>query len=282
MIKTLINDFLSITVNFKGAELQSIKRDKNEYIWNGDVEFWGKHSPVLFPIVGTLKNNSYFLENEAYQLSRHGFARDLEFELLESEYNSLLFSLKANDITLTNFPFEFELQIKYKLHDKKLIIQYEVINNSDKKMPFSIGAHPAFSLPSGFENYSLEFSDIENPEYFLLQNGLIGDQTETLFINDRILQLQYKKFEKDALVFKTLKSESITILENSKPYIKINFKNFPNLGLWSIQDANFICIEPWFGYSDTTNSNGEILEKEGIIVLEKNESFKTEFSIDIM
>ena len=282
MIKTLINDFLSITVNFKGAELQSIKRDKNEYIWNGDVEFWGKHSPVLFPIVGTLKNNSYFLENEAYQLSRHGFARDLEFELLESEYNSLLFSLKANDVTLTNFPFEFELQIKYKLHDKKLIIQYEVINNSDKKMPFSIGAHPAFSLPSGFENYSLEFSDIENPEYFLLQNGLIGDQTETLFINDRILQLQYKKFEKDALVFKTLKSESITILENSKPYIKINFKNFPNLGLWSIQDANFICIEPWFGYSDTTNSNGEILEKEGIIILEKNESFKTEFSIEIM
>ena len=282
MIKTLINDFLSITVNFKGAELQSIKRDKNEYIWNGDVEFWGKHSPVLFPIVGTLKNNSYFLENEAYQLSRHGFARDLEFELLESEYNSLLFSLKANDVTLTNFPFEFELQIKYKLHDKKLIVQYEVINNSDKKMPFSIGAHPAFSLPSGFENYSLEFSDIENPEYYLLKNGLISDQTETLNINDQILSLTFKTFDNDALVFKTLKSKTITILENSKQYIKVDFKNFPNLGIWTVQNANFICIEPWFGYSDTTNSNGEILEKEGIIILEKNESFKTEFSIDIM
>ena len=282
MIKTLINDFLSITVNFKGAELQSIKRDKNEYIWNGDVEFWGKHSPVLFPIVGSLKNNSYFLENEAYQLSRHGFARDLEFELLESEYNSLLFSLKANDVTLTNFPFEFELKIKYTLLDKKLIVQYEVINNSDKKMPFSIGAHPAFSLPSGFENYSLEFSDIENPEYYLLKNGLISDQTETLNINDQILSLTFKTFDNDALVFKTLKSKTITILENSKPYIKVDFKNFPNLGIWTVQNANFICIEPWFGYSDTTNSNGEILEKEGIIVLEKNESFKTEFSIDIM
>ena len=282
MIKTLINDFLSITVNFKGAELQSIKRDKNEYIWNGDVEFWGKHSPVLFPIVGTLKNNSYFLENEAYQLSRHGFARDLEFELLESEYNSLLFSLKANDVTLTNFPFEFELKIKYTLLDKKLIVQYEVINNSDKKMPFSIGAHPAFSLPSGFENYSLEFSDIENPEYYLLKNGLISDQTETLNINDQILSLTFKTFDNDALVFKTLKSKTITILENSKPYIKVDFKNFPNLGIWTVQNANFICIEPWFGYSDTINSNGEILEKEGIIILEKNESFKTEFSIEIM
>ena len=282
MIKTLINDFLSITVNFKGAELQSIKRDKNEYIWNGDVEFWGKHSPVLFPIVGTLKNNSYFLENEAYQLSRHGFARDLEFELLESEYNSLLFSLKANDVTLTNFPFEFELKVKYTLLGKKLIVQYEVINNSDKKMPFSIGAHPAFSLPSGFENYSLEFSDIENPEYYLLKNGLISDQTETLNINDQILSLTFKTFDNDALVFKTLKSKTITILENSKPYIKVDFKNFPNLGIWTVQNANFICIEPWFGYSDTINSNGEILEKEGIIILEKNESFKTEFSIEIM
>ena len=283
MITSISNSKLTAQIKHLGAELCSLKNNTNtEFIWKGNPDFWGKHSPVLFPIVGTLKNNSYLLENEAYQLSRHGFARDLEFELLESEYNSLLFSLKANDVTLTNFPFEFELKIKYTLLDKKLIVQYEVINNSNKKMPFSIGAHPAFSLPSGFENYSLEFSDIENPEYYLLKNGLISDQTETLNINDQILSLTFKTFDNDALVFKTLKSKTITILENSKPYIKVDFKNFPNLGIWTVQNANFICIEPWFGYSDTINSNGEILEKEGIIILEKNESFKTEFSIEIM
>ena len=149
-------------------------------------------------------------------------------------------------------------------------------------MPFSIGAHPAFALPDGFENYSLAFSDAENPEYYLLEKGLIGDQTQTLYIKDKILPIEYKTFEKDALVFKKLKSTAITILENSNPYIKVDFSNFPNLGLWTVQDADFICIEPWFGYSDTTNSTGNILEKEGIIIVDKNESFNTEFSIEIM
>ena len=116
----------------------------------------------------------------------------------------------ANDKTLENYPFDFQLQIKYTLQEKKLIIAYEVINNSDKKMPFSLGAHPAFGLPQGFENYSLEFSDAENPEYYLLEKGLIGDQTQTLYIKDKILPIEYKTFEKDALVFKKLKSNKRT------------------------------------------------------------------------
>ena len=164
MITILKNDFFSIKVNSKGAELASLKTDKKEYIWNGDPEFWGKHSPVLFPIVGSLKNNSYSFENKNYQLSRHGFARDLEFEVKEKTGNCMIFSLMANDKTFANYPFDFELQIKYTIQEKKLIIAYEVINKSDKKMPFSIGAHPAFALPKGFENYSLAFSDAENPE----------------------------------------------------------------------------------------------------------------------
>ena len=282
MITALKNDFISITVNSKGAELTSLKIAKKEYIWNGDAEFWGKHSPVLFPIVGTLKNNTYSFENKNYQLSRHGFARDLEFEVKKNTTNCMIFSLMANDKTLENYPFDFELQIKYTLQEKKLLIAYKVFNKSDKKMPFSIGAHPAFALPDGFENYSLAFSDAENPEYYLLEKGLIGDQTQTLYIKDKILPIEYKTFEKDALVFKKLKSTAITILENSNPYIKVDFSNFPNLGLWTVQDADFICIEPWFGYSDTTNSTGNILEKEGIIIVDKNESFNTEFSIEIM
>ena len=282
MNATISNEFLTVSVNTKGAELNSLKIGKKQFLWNGNPEFWDKHSPTLFPIVGTLKNNSYSINHQKFQLSRHGFARDLEFNLLEINPDSMIFSLKANIKTLENYPFKFELQIKYIIHEKTLTIQYKVINNSNQKMPFSIGAHPAFSLPKGFENYSFEFSDDEILEYHLLENGLIADKTETLEIKNKILPLKYKTFENDAFVFKSLKSKTITILENSNPYIKVRFEDFPNLGIWTVQNGNFICIEPWFGYSDTINSNGNLLEKEGIIILDENQEFKTEYSIEIM
>jgi galactose mutarotase-like enzyme len=276
------NEFLTIDVVSKGAELYSLKTDDRKYLWNGNSEFWGKHSPILFPIVGTLKNNSYQLNNKEYNLPRHGFARDLEFERVDVQSDFILFSLKANEKTLENYPFDFELQIKYIIHENILTVQYKVINNSNKKMPFSIGAHPAFSMPKGFENYSFEFSDDEYPVYHLLENGLITDKSETLELKNKILPLKYKTFENDALVFKTLKSKSITILENSKPFIKVNFEKFPNLGIWTVQNADFICIEPWFGYSDTINSNGNLFKKEGIIILDENQCFETEYSIEIV
>ncbi len=282
MNRTISNEIFTISVNTKGAELNSLKIGKKQFLWNGNPEFWDKHSPTLFPIVGTLKNNSYSINHQKFQLLRHGFARDLEFNLLEINPDSIIFSLKANIKTLEDYPFEFELQIKYIIHEKTLTIQYKVINNSNQKMPFSIGAHPAFSLPKGFENYSFEFSDDEILEYHLLENGLIADKTETLEIKNKILPLKYKTFENDALVFKSLKSKTITILENSNPYIKVRFEDFPNLGIWTVKNGNFICIEPWFGYSDTINSNGNLLEKEGIIILDENQEFKTEYSIEIM
>ncbi len=282
MNATISNEFLTASINTKGAELYSLKAKEKQFMWNGNLEFWGKHSPILFPIVGTLKNNSYFIDQQEFKLSRHGFARDLEFNLLEIKSDSILFSLKANDETLKNYPFNFELQIRYIIHDKTLTIQYKVINNSNGKIPFSIGAHPAFSLLNGFEYYSFEFSDDEILNYHLLENGLITDYTEKLVLNNKQLNLKYKTFENDALVFKSLKSKSITILENSSPYIKVNFESFPNLGIWTVKNSGFICIEPWFGYSDTTESKGNLFEKEGIIVLDKNQQFKTEYSIEIM
>ncbi len=276
------NEFLTIDVTSKGAELFSLKIDNNDYLWNGNPAFWGKHSPILFPIVGTLKNNSYSLNHKKYSLSRHGFARDFQFDCIDIQANLIHLSLKANAETLAIYPFEFELQVKYIIHEKTLTIQYLVINNSNKNMPFSIGGHPAFSLTKGFENYNFQFSDDEILEYHLLENGLIADKTEKLVLENKILPLKYKTFENDALVFKKLKSKSITILENTKPYIKVNFDDFPNLGIWTVQNADFICIEPWFGYSDTTKSNGNLFEKEGILVLDSMQTFETEFSIEIL
>jgi len=280
---TISNSILKASIKHAGAELFSLKDNQNkEYIWEGNPDFWGKHSPVLFPIVGTLKNNTYTIDKKEYQLSRHGFARDMEFKLVEKTGNSAVFSLESNAETLKKYPFEFELQLIYTLESTSLNIEYIVINKGETKMPFSIGAHPAIALPENFENYSFKFEKQEPLKYNLLENDLISNKTETLKTTENVVPITYKLFENDALVFKTLESNSLTILENNKPYVQVDFEDFPSLGIWTKDQAPFVCIEPWFGYSDTADNSGDLFKKEGILVLEIDQSFHSQFSIKIV
>lgn len=284
MTSTISNTYITVKINHRGAELFSIKANdtKKEYIWEGNPDFWGKHSPVLFPIVGTLKNNTYKLNNSEYQLSRHGFARDMNFELIDKKENSVTFSIQSSAETLKTYPFEFELQISYTLEDKKLSIEYKVINRNQSKMPFSIGAHPAFALDGNFEDYELEFEKKEALIYNLLEHDLISNKTLILETKDNLVKLNYSLFENDALIFKNLQSRSLSILKNQTPLIKIHYQGFPHLGIWTKKDASFICIEPWYGYSDTNESKGNLFEKEGIQIIEANGIFNSKFTIEII
>lgn len=283
MITTITNSNLTAQIKHFGAELCSLKnKHAIEYIWEGNPDFWGKHSPVLFPIVGTLKNNSYHYNGKEYHLSRHGFARDLNFELIDNKENSATFAIQSSEETLKLYPFYFELQITYTLQESLLLIEYTVVNKSLSKMPFSIGAHPAFSLANNFEKYSLQFEKDEILEYNLLQNDLITDKTKTIEKREGLIPLTYQLFENDALIFKQLASKSLTILENKKPMLRVNFDDFPHLGIWTKQNAAFLCIEPWFGYSDTVENTGDLFEKEGIQTLDVNETFSSKFSIEIL
>ena len=282
-IITLSNDVISAQINSLGAELCSLKNTENKnFIWEGDPTYWGKHSPVLFPIVGTLKNNTYTHNNEEYILTRHGFARDMEFELVDQTANTATFSIQSNSTTLASYPFQFELQIQYTLFHSTLEIAYKVINKDNSAIPFSIGAHPAFALSGNFENYSLEFEKVEPLEYTLLENDLVSTQTETIATNSNFVPLTHKLFERDALIFKKLQSKLLTIVEKEIPRLKVHFEDFPNLGIWTKVGAPFLCIEPWFGYSDTTETNGNLFEKEGIIVLKSTDTFQTKFCIEIL
>ncbi len=283
MITTISNSYLTAQINHFGAELCSLKNSENkEYIWEGNPAFWGKHSPVLFPIVGTLKNSSYHYKETEYHLSRHGFAREMEFELIEKSDNSATFSLISTIETKKVYPFDFELQICYSLEENKLNIDYIVINKNDSILPFSIGAHPAFALPESFEDYALEFDNAEILTSYELENDLLSDHFSTIEMIDKQVPLNYSLFEKDALIFKKLDSKSITILENQNPLLRVRFDNFPNLGIWTKTNAPFLCIEPWLGYSDTVHSTGNILEKEGIQLLEAKKSLECNFSIEIL
>lgn len=281
---TITNKNLTASIKLAGAELCSLKKNSTnkEYIWEGNPNYWGKHSPILFPIVGTLKNNSYNHQNTDYQLSRHGFARDMVFDLIDKQENSAVFSLKFSAETFKVYPFQFELQITYTLLDNDISIAYQVINKGTDKMPFSIGAHPAFSLKNNFESYAIQFEEDEPLNYHLLENNLISEKTAILEKEASVVPLTYELFEKDALIFKSLSSKSLTILEDNKPLLKVQFEGFPHLGIWTVQNASFICIEPWFGYSDAVTSSGNIMEKEGIQILDTNSSFLSKYSINIL
>jgi galactose mutarotase-like enzyme len=279
---TIKNGKLSAEIKHFGAELISLKTNQNtEYIWEGNPEYWGKHAPILFPIVGTLKNNSFHHDEMEYHLSRHGFARDMEFELINATENSATFSIQSSEETLKVYPFEFELQLIYKIEENNLSIEYNVINNGKYTMPFSIGAHPAFALPNHFTNYAIAFDKDEPLEYYLLENDLISNKTKKLEVQNKQIPLNYELFKNDALIFKTLQSKSLTILENEIPILRVHFEDFPSLGIWTKMNAPFLCIEPWFGYSDTNENSGNLFDKEGIQILESKTTFHSKFNIEI-
>jgi len=277
----LQNKELTATINTKGAELISLKKTTREYIWEGNPKFWDKHSPILFPIVGTLKNGQYNYANKYYELSRHGFARDNDFHINETAQNKVEFSFSSSEETVKQYPFDFELKIIYLLEEDNLTIHYEVTNNGASDMPFSIGGHPAFALAGNFENYSLFFENDVSLISYSLENNLLSDHTTVLKLSDGKLPLNYSLFENDALIIKKLESKKIQILESDKPLLEVLLHDFPNLGIWTKNNAPFICLEPWFGYSDTLQSNGNLLEKEGIIILSPGKTFQTSFAIKI-
>lgn len=281
---TISKSNLIATISSKGAELKSLSNSqtKTEYIWDGNTEFWGKHSPILFPIVGTLKHNTYFYNSKSYELPRHGFARDMVFELIYKSDYEAIFSLKSFDETLKKYPFNFELQLIYTLSESDLTVCYKVFNKNQFEMPFSIGGHPAFALEKDFDNYSLLFENDEEIECYLLENDLISEKTLKIDLKEKTLPLSYSLFENDALVFKQLNSKKIRVLENDKPILDFSFNDFPNFGIWTKQNASFICLEPWIGYADTLSANGSILDKEGIYLLQPNSQKTAEFTISIL
>ncbi|MFX4278377.1 aldose 1-epimerase family protein [Aliarcobacter butzleri] len=276
------NSFITAQIKSFGAELNSLKKcDENfEYIWQANSKYWARHSPVLFPIVGRLKEDSYFYKNKKYSLSQHGFARDKEFEIVQNEADFIEFRLKSDEKSLDFYPFFFELDIGYKLDKNSLIVSYKVKNKSDEKMYFSIGAHPAFNTQVGD---FLEFENIKTTKrYFLDEKGLIY-KNEDLNLENSKLCLDKDLFKDDALVFNDSNIKQITLknIEN-KSKVKVKFDNFPYLGIWSkTNDAPFVCIEPWFGVADEKNANQKIEDKKGILSLEKEEEFFCFYIIEV-
>ena len=286
---TLRNDILEVDISAQGAELQSIynKKTNLEYLWNADPQYWPKHSPVLFPVVGELKNGSYTYNGNAYQLGRHGFARDMQFTITDHTELSVTFTITDTPETLTVYPFPFSFSVQYTIDESRLYVVYTVQNTGDETMYFSVGGHPAFKLPltdnTDFEDYYLAFSQFENAKrYPLSSNGLIETTPAEFFHTAERLPLKRSLFYEDAIVFKDFQSNSITVKNDNIPNgFTVYFEGFPFLGIWNKKDANFLCIEPWCGIADSTDASGDITEKEGINLLPPAGIFERQWSVEL-
>ncbi|MDY3201238.1 MAG: aldose 1-epimerase family protein [Arcobacter sp.] len=284
----LKNDFLKVKINSFGAELNSLQKIDNscEYIWQANSKYWARYSPILFPIVGRLKEDSYFYKDKKYSMSQHGIARDKEFEVVNKKENFIEFRLCSDEKSFEIYPFSFELYLSYKLEKSSLIISYKVVNKSDEKILFSIGAHPAFNWTldenEKKEDYFLEFEVDKIKRYFLDEKGLLFKSDDLKLENNKLF-LNEELFKDDALVFEdsNIKQVVFKSVKNEK-FVKVNFDNFPYLGIWSKPSgAPFLCIEPWFGVADDKNSNQKLEEKKGINSLKKDEEFFCSYSIEI-
>ncbi len=284
---TIENDQLVISVKARGAEVDRIysKQTALDYLWNGDPAFWNKKSPVLFPVVGALKDNTYFFNDRSYKLGRHGFARDMEFALSAKSDHSIVLTLQGNEETLSVYPFPFQLDIEYRLTSDTLVVTYYVTNTGNENMFFSIGGHPAFKLPLEesleYDDYYLEFEHVEHARRWMVsRQGLIEPVAVPFLVNENKLPLNKELFSSDALVFKHLNSHCLHLKTDKSTHgLEFRFPRFPYLGLWAAPGADFVCLEPWCGIADSTLSDQQLINKEGIQLLTPKETFKRHWSV---
>ncbi|MEP6466893.1 MAG: aldose 1-epimerase family protein [Parafilimonas sp.] len=280
------NNKLSVTISEEGAELQSIQLNNIEYLWQANNDYWGKHAPVLFPIVGELKDGKYIFNNKEYKLPRHGFARNKTFESNQTSASSAIFTLHSSEETLPVFPFHFIFQVEYKITDTTLSCMYHVQNTGTDIMYFSVGGHPAFNVPlqTGllYTDYMLEFNNDDVLHRYLLQKGLTGNDVEEIPLNNKRLQLRSSLFYADAIVLKHIKSNQIKLYSDKDAHgLKFKFDGFPYFGIWAAIDAPFVCLEPWCGIADNMQHDYELTHKEGINKLPAGENWQKTWSVEL-
>lgn len=283
---------LKIQTKKSGAELTSVQYNGKEMLFqgakvldsNGNI-YWKRQAPILFPIVGQLKNSQTQIEGEIYEMSQHGFARDMDFEEISRTENEHHYMLKYNEETLKKYPYKFELHVIYEIKGDTLTVTYKVKNIDDKTIYFGLGGHPAFNCDYSNGEYEIVFSENEDKIVFLkLKNGLIDTEKAENILQDNKIYLKEDTFDNDAIIMKNIKSNKVILQnhETNKKILEFDFVGFPYLALWSKKGAPFVCIEPWQNTADRIDSTQIYKDKEGIIELPKDKEYKCEFKIKIL
>lgn len=288
MAVKLENEFLCVEIAEMGAEVTRIydKTEDNEILWEGNPVYWKRHSPVLFPNVGKTYKNRVLINGTQYPTSQHGFARDNVFTCIEAAKERASFMFRSSEETKEVYPFDFELHINYKLNKKELTVEWQVKNCGDETMYFTIGGHPAFRFAKPEEtkaDYVLKVPGKEKLEYVLIDIscGCANvDEVHTLQLSEETYPLSDELFAKDALVVDNGQIEEAWLChKDGTPYVGVRSAGFPNYGIWSVEGAPFVCLEPWMGRCDNVGFNAELSEKPNVNKVEAGEKFIKDYTI---
>lgn len=284
------NTGIKLTVSDHGAEIKSLirKSDGIELMWQADAAYWGRTSPVLFPLVGNYYQKKSIYAGQTYEMGQHGFARDMDFELVEQSEDALVFVLRDDAKTRQKYPFGFELYLSYQLQGNQVVVGWKVVNTNHETMYFSIGGHPAFCCD--LDTYTLRFEKDGKANTELVANIIAGDGSGCLsdkqmhyWLQEGILQMSDQLFAEDALIFEDGQSNRVTLVdETGKDVLSVHF-DAPLFGVWSPvgKHAPFVCIEPWYGRCDRVGFNQKLEEREYGNTLASGAEFTCHYEIEI-
>ncbi|MBO5926981.1 MAG: aldose 1-epimerase family protein [Clostridia bacterium] len=279
---TIKNDEIKVDISTLGAEVVNVEKNGAKRIWEGKVEIWSGHSPILFPICSKLKDGTYEYNGKKYQMPSHGFTRRSVFEVVSEEKSSATFLLSSNEEIKKQYPFDFELRVHFKLDKNKLCVYYIVENKGSEVMYFNVGCHEAYAIDSELKNYSILFEGEDKIENTLFSERLLETDKSEILLKDNKLQLKMDYFNgefmhngvlcyNDSIIIENVKNKSVTLLKGEEPIIDVYFADFNHLVIWTGGEG-FIAIEPWNGLPDTYNCSGKLKDKKAIDKVEPSSS----------
>ncbi|ETY74207.1 aldose 1-epimerase family protein [Lactiplantibacillus fabifermentans] len=289
MTVELKNAYLTVQINEAGAELSSVKSaDGIEYMWQADPKFWGRHAPVLFPIVGRLKDDQYTVAGQSYHMGQHGFARDNDFSVVEHSETKAVLEFTDSSATREVYPFAFRLRLIYELADHELKVGYEVHNPANHDLLFAVGGHPAFNVPlatpeATLANYSVTVAPKGVYSHIPLKAPLNDAANATDLDLTKPLALTRDLFKDDAIIL-DLKHQETTLMlgtDMDDHGVAMTIEDAPYVGMWSPypDDAPFVCLEPWWGIADNVDADGQLSHKMGINRLAANQTFNAQYAV---
>ncbi len=286
---TLSRGALDAAVQTRGGELVSLRRNGAEYIWGGDPAFWSGQNPILFPIVGSLKDGQVDIGGRTFSMSRHGFARQSEFTLAEQGSDFAVLELRESGETLERYPFPFSLRVRHQLLADGFSTAFTVENTGASPLPFCIGAHTAFRCPlregEHFEDYHLVFDRREDASTLLLTpEGLVRGGAEEPMLSGGVLPLDYGIFRRlDTVIFRQLQSGSVSLVHRETGHgVKMDFSQFPIAAFWTKPGAPFLCLEPWQGCAASDRETGRFQDKPFAVTLAPGEQKALAYTVTLL
>lgn len=263
------NDTLTCGISEIGAEIKTLKKNGEEYMWSGDPAYWAKTAPVLFPTIGATKDRMYVYDGKTYEMKAHGFLIGKEFIIEEQTESSVTMLFKDTEETLAVYPFKFEFRAVFTVTGSSLKVEYKVKNLSDRDMYFSVGGHEAYATPGGVEDYDIIFPYNEDLNTILIEGPLVTDETLNVGKNTNFLPIYEKYFELDTIFFRNLKSKEVTVKNRkTERSIRVEYPDCDYIAFWHEPGADFLCIEPWSALPDhVNNTEHDLRKREGISTL---------------